>query len=246
MDVGSWDCIGGGDQDHSQEKEMPKGKWLSEEALQIAEKRREAKGKGEKDTPIWMQWLWLLPATHSPWSHCELWPCVTVECPLPNDKAENPPVMWKREDELIKNGRSPIWGSSCVGNLCCCCFSVAMSCQTLRPHGLQHARLPCPSLSPGVCSNSCPLSVWCHPTFSSVAPFSSCPWAFPASGSFPMSAAIYPSIIHHAQHHLPMRTLGMYWISCPIQVMSSPFLPDSSLSTEVACCPLADRTRRPR
>ena len=184
------------------------------------------------------------PPSH-PQSMEPLW-AVTVECPLPNDKAENPPVMWKREDELIKNGRSPIWGSSCVGNLCCCCFSVAMSCQTLRPHGLQHARLPCPSLSPGVCSNSCPLSVWCHPTFSSVAPFSSCPWAFPASGSFPMSAAIYPSIIHHAQHHLPMRTLGMYWISCPIQVMSSPFLPDSSLSTEVACCPLAVRTRRPR
>ena len=50
------------------------------------------------------------------------------------------------------------------------------------------ARLPCPSLSPGVCSNSCPLSWWCHPTISSsVTPFSSCPQSFPASGSFPMS-----------------------------------------------------------
>ena len=55
-------------------------------------------------------------------------------------------------------------------------------------HGLQHARLLCPSLSPGVCSNSCPLSWWCHPTISSsVAPFSSCPWSFPAARSFPMS-----------------------------------------------------------
>ena len=59
----------------------------------------------------------------------------------------------------------------------------------LRPSGLQHARLPCPSLSPGVCSNSWPLSWWwCCPTrSSSVTPFSSCPQSFPASGSFPMS-----------------------------------------------------------
>ena len=59
---------------------------------------------------------------------------------------------------------------------------------SLRPHELQHTRLPCPSLSPGVCSNSCPLSQWCHPTISfSVASFSSCPLSFPAPGSFPMS-----------------------------------------------------------
>ena len=62
-----------------------------------------------------------------------------------------------------------------------------------QPHGLQHARLPCPSLSPRVCSNSCPLSQWCHPTISSsVVPFSSCPQSFPASGSFPMSQ-LFPS-----------------------------------------------------
>ena len=59
---------------------------------------------------------------------------------------------------------------------------------SLQPHGLQHARLPCPSPSPGVGSNSCPLSWWCHPTISSpVIPFSSCLQSFPASGSFPMS-----------------------------------------------------------
>ena len=52
----------------------------------------------------------------------------------------------------------------------------------------QHTRLPCPSLSPGICSNACPLSQWCHPTISfSITPFSSCPQTFPASGSFPMS-----------------------------------------------------------
>ena len=60
-------------------------------------------------------------------------------------------------------------------------------CLTLQPHGLQHVRLPCPSLSPRVCSNSCPFSWWCHTTTSSsVIPFSSCPQSFSASGSFPM------------------------------------------------------------
>ena len=57
---------------------------------------------------------------------------------------------------------------------------------SLRPHELHHARLPCPSLSPGACSNSCPLNQWCHPTIAScVTPFSSCPQSFPASESFP-------------------------------------------------------------
>ena len=56
---------------------------------------------------------------------------------------------------------------------------------SLRPHGLQHARFPCPSPSPRVCSNSCPLSQWCHPTIlSSVAHFSSCLQSFSASGLF--------------------------------------------------------------
>ena len=64
--------------------------------------------------------------------------------------------------------------------------SVSQSC--LRSPEQQHARLPCPSSSPGVCSNSCPLSRWCHPTILfSVVPFSSCPQSFPASGSFQMS-----------------------------------------------------------
>ena len=66
--------------------------------------------------------------------------------------------------------------------------SVAQSCPTLRPHGLQHSRLACPSPTPGACSNSCPSSQWIHPTISSsVVPFSSHFQSFPASGSFPMS-----------------------------------------------------------
>ena len=57
---------------------------------------------------------------------------------------------------------------------------------SLQSHGLQHTRLPCPSLSPWVCSNSCPLNRWCHPAISfSVFCFSSCPQSFPESGSFP-------------------------------------------------------------
>ena len=71
--------------------------------------------------------------------------------------------------------------------------SVAQSCLTLRPHGLQHARLPCPPPTPGVYSNSCPLIQWCHPTISfSVIPFSSCLQSFPESGSFQMSQ-FFPS-----------------------------------------------------
>ena len=74
-----------------------------------------------------------------------------------------------------------------------CRFSVAQSCLTLQPHRLQHVRLPCPSPSPRTCSNSGPLSWWCHPTIlSSVIPFSSRLQSFPASGSFPTSQFFTP------------------------------------------------------
>ena len=67
-------------------------------------------------------------------------------------------------------------------------FSHSVVSDSLCSHRLQHARLPCPSSTPGVYSNSCPYSWWCHPTISSsVVPFSSCPQFFQASGSFPMS-----------------------------------------------------------
>ena len=67
-------------------------------------------------------------------------------------------------------------------------FSNSVMSHSLWPHGLQQARLPCPSPTPGVYSNACPLSWWCHPTISSsVVPFSSRLQSFPTSGSFPMS-----------------------------------------------------------
>ena len=67
-------------------------------------------------------------------------------------------------------------------------FSCSVVSNSLWPHEPQHARPPCPSPTPRVYPNSCPLSKWCHPTISSsVVPFSSCPQSFPASGSFQQS-----------------------------------------------------------
>ena len=74
------------------------------------------------------------------------------------------------------------WAQSSVQFIC----SVVSN--SLQPHELQQARPPCPSPTPGVHPNPCPLSRWCHPTISSsVVPFSSCPQSFPPSGSFQMS-----------------------------------------------------------
>ena len=71
-------------------------------------------------------------------------------------------------------------------------FSHSVVSEFLLLNGLQHTRLPCPSLSPRYCSNSCPLSWWCHSTISSsVTPFSSYPQSFPTSGSFPNESALH-------------------------------------------------------
>ena len=66
-------------------------------------------------------------------------------------------------------------------------FILLVMSESLRPHGLQHTKLPCPSRSPRVCSNSCPLSQWSHPAISSSVTFSSYPLSFPASECFPMN-----------------------------------------------------------
>ena len=94
-------------------------------------------------------------------------------------------VNWRFSSNL-----SEIRLSSPFNSLFCCC-SVSKSCLTLWPHELQNTRLPCPSLATRVCSNSCPLSRWCHPTISSsVVPFSCCLQSFPASGSFSSESAL--------------------------------------------------------
>ena len=89
--------------------------------------------------------------------------------------------------------KSTSFSTPCVfpTRLCCSFVAQLLSHVSLRPHEVQHTRLPCPSLSPRVCSNSRPLSRGCSPTkLSSVTPFSSCPQSFPGSGSFPSQLAL--------------------------------------------------------
>ena len=68
-------------------------------------------------------------------------------------------------------------------------FSCSVITDSLRPHGPQHARPPCPSLTPRVHPNPCPWSQWCHPTISSSVVHFSCPQSFPATGSFQISSS---------------------------------------------------------
>ena len=101
-------------------------------------------------------------------------------------------------------------------------FSCSVMSDSLRPHGLQHPRLFCPSPTPRACSNSCPSSPWCHPAISSsVVPFSSRLQDFPASGTFPMSQFFTSDGQSIALASiLPMNTQGWSplgwtgWISC--------------------------------
>ena len=103
-------------------------------------------------------------------------------------------------------------------------YCLVMS-DTLQPHGLQHTMLPCPSVTPGVCSNSCALSWWCHPT-----PFSSCLQSFPASGSFQISlsfASVGQSIGASASASvLPMNIQG--WFPFKMDWFRYPFSPRDS------------------
>ena len=96
----------------------------------------------------------------------------------------------------------------------CCYPSVTVISDFLRLNGLQHTRPPCPSPSPGACSNSCPLSWWCYPTISSsVVPFSSCLQSFPTSGSFLVSwlFASGGQSIRASVSILPMNTQGWFF-----------------------------------
>ena len=107
-------------------------------------------------------------------------------------------------------------------------FSHSVMSDSLRTHGMWHARPPCPSPAPGVHPNPCPLSRWCHPTISSsVVPLSSCPRSFPASGSFQVSQLFTSggqSIgVSTSISVLPMNTQGksplgwIGWISCSLR-----------------------------
>ena len=98
-------------------------------------------------------------------------------------------------------------------------FSCSVMSDSLRPHGLQHARPPCPSPTPRVHPNSCPSSLWCHPTISSsVVPFSSHLQSFPASGSFSVSQ-FFPSggqsiRVSASASVLPMNTQDWFLLEC--------------------------------
>ena len=103
-------------------------------------------------------------------------------------------ILSKGSEELLKSSN---WGSGIITLtfksslwLVLSLLSRSVMSYSLRPHRLQHARLPYSLSSPRICSNPCPLSQWCHPTSSSsVIPF--CLWSFPASASFPMSCLLH-------------------------------------------------------
>ena len=89
------------------------------------------------------------------------------------------PIIWSEVSQKEKDK---------YNMLCCAVLSCSIMSDSLQPFGLLHTSLPCPIPSPEACSNSCPLSQWCHPTISfSVIPFSSCLQSSPASRSFLMS-----------------------------------------------------------
>ena len=132
-------------------------------------------------------------------------------------------------------------------------FSCSVMSNSLRPHGLQHAKLPCPSPIPGLYSNSCPLSRWFHPTISSsVIPFSSCLQSFPASGSFQMSqffASGGQSIgVSASTSVLPMTIQDWFPLGWTGWISISPFVklsPSASSSGPSASCWNLDRCKEP-
>ena len=133
----------------------------------------------------------------------------------------------KRHQSCLKEKIAPMWESLVQ-------FSCSVLSNSLWPLGLQHTRPPCPSPTPRVYSNSCPLSLWCHPTISSsVVPFSSHPQSLPASGSFPMSqfftsggqsirVSAYASVLPmNIQNWFPLGWTG--WISLQSKGLSRVF-----------------------
>ena len=118
-----------------------------------------------------------------------VWLCHAMDCSLPGSSVSG--ILQARilKWVAIIFSRGSSWPKDQTWFSCITVqVSPSVVSDSLRPHGLQHPRLPCPSPTPRACSNSCPLSQWCHPTISSsVFPFSSCLQSFPASGSFPMS-----------------------------------------------------------
>ena len=139
-------------------------------------------------------------------------------------------------------------------------FSRSVVSDSLRPHESQHSRPPCPSQTPGVYSNICPSSQWCHPAISSsVVPFSSCPQSLPASGSFPMSQLFAwggQSIgVSASASVLPMNTqdwsaLGWTWLdwwlllkklNSTFSLLFYKFILDPGL-VSIVCCKISEQS----
>ena len=131
-------------------------------------------------------------------------------------------------------------------------FVFVVMSDSLLPYGLQHTRLPSSLLSPGVCSHSCPLSWWCHPTISSsVTPFS-CPQSFPASESFPVSWLFSSGIsinthkvleLQHQSFQLIFRIDFLVWSPCyPRDSQDSSPAPQFESINSLALSPFYDST----
>ena len=128
--------------------------------------------------------MWMLSlGWRVPWSR--KWQLLQYSC-LKNSMDRG--TWWAIVHGVAKNWTgltAPMHGCMVSKVSCSVQFSLSVMLDSLRPHGLQHARFLCPSSIPKAFSNSCPLSWWCHPTTSSsVLPVSSCLQSFPASGSF--------------------------------------------------------------
>ena len=125
-----------------------------------------------------------------PWQFLGSYPCLIVLPSRSYQSKINKEFKGKfpRRNDIIVYGSSGTTGSFCKVSFSSVQFGHSVVSDYLQPHGLQHARLPCPSSTPRACSNSHPSSLWCHPTISSsVVPLSSRLQSFPASGSFLMS-----------------------------------------------------------
>ena len=127
---------------------------------------------GWSESQGWWYLTWKAP-THLPWTCHQSTGANSID--------------WLMNPVQIHPNQSP--------ELCFVLFTHKVLSNSLQLHRLQHARLPCPSPSSRVCSNSCPLSQWCHPTISSsVTPCSSCPQSFPASGSFQWVGSLHHTV----------------------------------------------------
>ena len=132
---------------------------------------------------------------HSGCTHCHFWTSLATS-ELPSSLVSTPTIVslaweWMPQNPSVLYKQQKVNGLNDVAALLAFISSVQFShsvmSNSLQPHGLQHARPPCPSPTSRVYANSSPLSRWCHQTIlSSVIPFSSCLQSFPASGYFPM------------------------------------------------------------